>query len=111
MTLKTILLMLNLLAASLLLQVVHAEAAVPVQVQKQQTSQSVILDMQNMTCALCKFTIKKALQGVEGVEKANVDYESKTASVTFNPQKTSVDALIKATTAAGYPATVHPTNK
>ena len=111
MTLKTILLMLNLLAASLLLQVAHAEAAVPVQVQKQQTSQSVILDMQNMTCALCKFTIKKALQGVEGVEKANVDYDSKTASVTFNPQKTSVDALIKATTDAGYPATVHPTNK
>ena len=111
MTLKTILLMLNLLAASLLLQVAHAEAAVPFQVQKQQTSQSVILDMQNMTCALCKFTIKKALQGVEGVEKANVDYESKTASVIFNPQKTSVDALIKATTAAGYPATVHPTNK
>ena len=111
MTLKTILLMLSLLAASLLLQTAHAEAAVPVQAQKQQTSQSVILDMQNMTCALCKFTIKKALQGVEGVEKANVDYDSKMASVTFNPQKTSVDALIKATTAAGYPATVHLTSK
>jgi len=111
MTIKTILLMLSLLAASLLLQVAYAEAAVPVQVQKKQTSQSVILDMQNMTCALCKFTIKKALQGDEGVEKANVDYDSKTVSVTFNPQKTSVDALIKATTDAGYPATVHPTNK
>jgi len=111
MTLKTLLLMLSLLAASLLLQTAHAEEAVPVQVQKQQTSQSVILDMQNMTCALCKFTIKKALQSVEGVEKANVDYDSKTANVTFNPQKTSVDALIKATTAAGYPATVHPINK
>jgi len=111
MTLKTILLMLSLLAASLLLQTAHAEAAVPVQAQKKQTSKSVILDMQNMTCALCKFTIKKALQGVEGVEKANVDYDSKMASVTFNPQKTSVDALIKATTDAGYPSTVHPTNK
>ena len=111
MTIKIILLMLSLFAASLFLKVAHAEAVVPVQVQKQQTSQSVILDMQNMTCTLCKFTIKKALQGVEGVEKANVDYNSKTASVTFNPQKTSVDALIKATTDAGYPATVHPTNK
>ena len=111
MTLKTILLMLSLLAASLLLQTAHAEATVPVQAQKQQASESVILDMQNMTCALCKFTIKKALQGVEGVEKANVDYDSKVASVNFNPQKTSVDALIKATTDAGYPSTVHPTNK
>ena len=105
MTLKTLLLMLSLLATSLLLQTAYAEAAVPVQVQKQQTSQSVVLDMQNMTCALCEFTIKKALQGVEGVEEANVDYDSKTADVTFNPQKTSIEALIKATTDAGYPAT------
>jgi periplasmic mercuric ion binding protein len=106
MMMKT-LLMLGLLATSLLLQTAHAEAAVPVSVQKQQSSQSVILDMQNMTCALCKFTIRKALHGVEGVEEANVDYDTKTANVTFNPQKTSVAALIKATTDAGYPATVH----
>jgi periplasmic mercuric ion binding protein len=111
MTLKTLLLMLGLLTTSLLLQTTYAETTVPASVQKQQTSQSVILDMQNMTCTLCKFTIKKALQGVEGVAGANVDYDSKTAEVTFNPQKTSVDALIKATTDAGYPATVHPTNK
>jgi periplasmic mercuric ion binding protein len=111
MTLKTILLLLSLLATSLLLQTAHAEADVPVQVPKQQISQSVLFDMQNMTCALCKVTIKKALQGVEGVDEANVDYDTKTATVTFNPQKTSVDALIKATTDAGYPATVHPTNK
>jgi len=108
---KTILLLLSLLATSLLLQPAHAEATVPVQELKQQTSQSVLFDMQNMTCALCKITIKKAFQGVEGVEEANVDYDTKTARVTFNPQKTSVDALIKATTDAGYPATVHPTNK
>jgi periplasmic mercuric ion binding protein len=111
MTLKTLLLTLGLLATSLLLQTTHAEAAVPAQVQNQNSSQSIILDMQNMTCAMCEFTIKKALQGVDGVEEANVDYDTKTAKVTFNPQKTSVDALIKASTDAGYPATVHPTNK
>ena len=107
MTLKTILLLVSLLAV----QTAHAETAVPAQVSKQQTSQSVLLDMQNMTCAMCKFTIKKALQGVEGVGEADVDYDSKTASVTFNPQKTSVDALIKATTDAGYPATLHSTKQ
>lgn len=103
MTIKT-LLTLSLLAAPLLIQTAHAEA---VPVQKQNISQSVTLDMQNMTCAMCKITIKKALQGVDGVEEANVDYDSKTADVTFNPQKTSIEALIKATTNAGYPATVH----
>lgn len=105
MTIKTLLLTLSLLAVPLLMQTAHAEVAVPVQ--KQNISQSVTLDMQNMTCAMCKFTIKKALQGVDGVEEANVDYDSKTADVTFNPQKTSIEALIKATTNAGYPATVH----
>jgi periplasmic mercuric ion binding protein len=111
MKLKTISLMLSLLATSSLLQTAHAGATIPVQSQKQSSSQSVTLDMQNMTCAMCKFTIKKALQGVEGLEEANVDYDTKTAKVAFNPQKTSVAALIKATTDAGYPATVHQTNQ
>ncbi len=73
------------------------------------TSQSVTLDMQNMTCAMCKITIRKALQGVAGVQQVQVDFDSKTASVTFDPQKTSIDALIEATTNVGYPASVHPT--
>jgi periplasmic mercuric ion binding protein len=109
MTLKAFLLMLNFLITALLLQVAHAGNTTPVQSQKQNNSQSVTLELQNMTCAMCKFTIKKALQGVEGLEEASVDYDTKTAKITFNPQKTSVDSLIKATTDAGYPATVHQT--
>ncbi len=107
MTIKTVCLILSLLAAPLLMQTAHAEAAVPVQLQNQNSSQSVMLDVQNMTCAMCPITIRKALQGVDGVNKANVDFASKTASVTFDPQKTSIEDLIKATINAGYPATVH----
>ncbi len=107
MTIKTVCLTLSLLTAPLLMQTAHAEATVPDSVQQQSRSQSVTLDMQNMTCPMCKFTIKKALQGVDGVQQANVDYDSKTATVTFDPKKTSIDALIKATTNAGYSATVH----
>lgn len=62
--------------------------------------------MQNMTCAMCKITIKKALQGVDGVQEVNVNSDIKTATVTFDSQKTNSKALIKATTHAGYPATV-----
>lgn len=104
MTIKTLCLTLSLLAAPLLLQTAHAETAV--QLQKQNSSQSVTLAMQNMTCAMCKITIKKALQSVDGVEKVSVDGDTKMADVTFDPQKTSIEALIKATTDAGYPATV-----
>jgi periplasmic mercuric ion binding protein len=100
------LLILGLFMASLSLQATRAETAVPVTMQKQSNSQSVTLELQNMTCAMCKFTIKKALLGVDGVEEANVDYDTKTAKITFDPQKTSNAALIKATTDAGYPALV-----
>ena len=31
----------------------------------------------------------------------------KTATVFFDPQKTDIETLIKATTNSGYPATVH----
>jgi len=105
MTIRTVCLALSLLAAPLLMQTAYAEAAVLVQ--SQNSSQSVTLAMQNMTCAMCKITIKKALQGVEGVQKVSVDGDTKMADVTFDPQKTSIEALIKATTNAGYPATVH----
>lgn len=107
LTFKIIFFILSLVTTSLLIQTIHAETIVQVK----SNSQSVILAMQNMTCTMCKFTIKKALQGVEGVKEASVDYDSKTASVTFDPQKTSIEALIKATTNAGYPATVSQTNK
>jgi periplasmic mercuric ion binding protein len=107
---KTLLAM-SLLTALLFLQTVHAEISVPAQAQNQDTKQSVILELQNMTCAMCKFTIKKALQEVDGVEDANIDYDTKTAKVMFNGQKTNVDALIKATTDAGYPATERQSSK
>ena len=111
MPLKPILLMWSLLSASLSLQVAQAEPPLPIQSQQQKSSQLVILDMQNMTCVLCKFTIKKAFQGIVGVAEATVDYDTKTAKVTFDPQKTNLNALIKATTDAGYPATIHQENK
>lgn len=76
--------------------------------QTQNKSQSVVLDVQNMTCAMCPITIRKALQGVDGVQSAKVDYSSKTANVIFDPKKTNIETLIKTTTNVGYPATIHP---
>ena len=102
MTIKTFFLTLVLLSGLFLMQTIHAESPV----QTQNSGQSVTLDMQNMTCAMCKITIKKALQGVDGVQAVNVDSDTETATVAFDSQKTNSEALIKATTNAGYPATV-----
>ena len=68
--------------------------------------QTVTLDVPTMNCITCPFTVKKALQNVEGVTKAEVTFETKLAVVTFDDEKTTVKALTEATTNAGYPSTV-----
>jgi len=71
------------------------------------TPQTVVLDVQNMTCELCPITVKKALGKVPGVADTKVDLATKTATVKFDPDKADVAALVKATTNAGFPSTPH----
>ena len=71
------------------------------------TPQTATLDVKNMTCELCPVTVKKSLEKVPGVSQARIDFFKKTATVTFDADKTSASALTKATTDAGYPSTVH----
>ena len=68
--------------------------------------QTVTLAVQNMDCAACPFTVKSSLQAVPGVAMAIVSLEDKTAIVSFDDGKTSVPALISATTNAGYPSSL-----
>ena len=69
-------------------------------------TKTVTLDVPGMTCKFCPITIRKALKKVPGVIDAKSDYETKTATVTFDPDKTNVEALTKATANAGYSSTV-----
>jgi len=68
--------------------------------------QTITLAVKNMTCSMCPITIRKALEKVNGVAQVKVDPDTKTATVTFDPDKTNAPALIKATTGAGYPASL-----
>ena len=70
--------------------------------------QTVTLDVKNMTCLLCPITVRKALEKIPGVADAKVDFDRKTATVTFDPDKADATALIKATTEAGYPSSMKP---
>lgn len=65
---------------------------------------TVTLAVQHMTCALCPYTVKASLQAVPGVNNAVVSLDDKTAVVTYDDSKVTVDALVKATTNAGYPS-------
>lgn len=102
MIIKSGWLIVGLLAGTLWIPAVHAESAV----EPPNRQQTVTLNIQNMTCAMCTFTIKKALQKVAGVRQVAVDYDSKTAVVIYDSLKTDSAALIKATTDAGYPGTL-----
>ena len=60
--------------------------------------------IENMTCATCPITVRKAMKGVAGVSEVSVDFAAKTARATFDPSRTTVTAIAAASTNAGYPA-------
>ena len=66
---------------------------------------TVTLSVQNMYCSACPITVKASLDAVPGVAKVVVSLADKTAIVTFDEAKTTIPALITATTNAGYPST------
>jgi mercuric ion binding protein len=68
--------------------------------------QTAVLDVQNMTCTLCPVTVRKSLERAPGVSQARIDFDKKTATVTFDADKTNPTVLVKATTDAGFPSTV-----
>lgn len=68
--------------------------------------QTVTLAVPGMSCAACPITVKKALTKVDGVVRAEVDYASRQAVVTFDDTKTNVAGLTQATADAGYPSTL-----
>jgi periplasmic mercuric ion binding protein len=65
---------------------------------------TVVLDVPTMNCVTCPITVRKSLENVDGVSNAEVVYDDKSATVTFDDEKTNVKSLIEATTNAGYPS-------
>ena len=49
-------------------------------------------------------TVRRALEGLKGVKKAEVSFSEKRATVTYDPEKVSVDDLIQAVKRAGFQA-------
>jgi mercuric ion binding protein len=73
--------------------------------------QTVVLDVQKMTCSFCSLTVQKALERVPGVADTKIDYDKKTATVKFDPEKVTPAALMKATSEAGFPSKPHHATK
>lgn len=68
-------------------------------------TRTVTLAVSGMACeTTCSIVLNKALKKVGGVEKVDVRFEQKEVVVTYDDAKTNVQALIKATSDAGYPS-------
>ena len=67
---------------------------------------TVTLDIPKMDCPLCPITIETAIKKVEGVSSVEADLDTKSATVSFDDSVTTVQAVIAATTDAGYPAEI-----
>ena len=80
--------------------------AIPAVAQTVAAEQTVTFAVDNMTCALCPVTVKRAMEGVDGVRAVEIDFKTRTATVTFDTAATSADAIATASANAGYPARV-----
>ncbi len=67
---------------------------------------TVILSVPSMDCPVCPITVKAALTKVKGVSHAEVNFDKRQATVTFDDAKTDTVALTQATKNAGYPSVV-----
>ncbi len=61
-----------------------------------------VAPVRGMHCAACVGKVERALTALAGVERATVNLATEQATVAFDPERTSFDALQAAVAAAGY---------
>lgn len=93
------------------LSIILVAALAAIAIPAQAAQKTVVLAVPGMNCAACPITVKKALNKVDGVDKAEVDFDKRRATVTFDDAKTDEDRLTRATADAGYPSSVKATTR
>ena len=93
-----------------LLTVSLAGASVRAQAQTAQTQPALkvcTLKVAGMTCAGCETAVKIAAKSVNGVRDVTASYDKATADVTYDPSKTTPEAIAKVITSkTGFKAEV-----
>src|SRR3546814_19569793 len=64
--------------------------------------------VENMTCATCPITVRKAMKDVAGVTAVNVDFAAKTPRATYDPRHANATQQAGVTNDEGYPARATP---
>lgn len=69
-----------------------------------QDKNAVIRIKTSATCDMCKTTIEHYLAFEKGIKRSELDVSTKIVTVTYNPRKTTPDAIRIAVTKSGYDA-------
>lgn len=80
--------------------------ALSAQNKKEKKVETVTLDV-SMTCENCKKRIEKNIAYEKGVTDLTVDLPSKTVTIEYRKDKTTIDKLIAAFEKLGYEANLH----
>ena len=72
----------------------------------QEAGKTLKLKITGMTCAGCSNHISKALNEVDGIIEQKVEYPGNLATITYNPERTNPDAIIKVIEKPGYKAEI-----
>ncbi len=87
----------NMVALMSVLSILGSSTAVAAQpIGKPPPAQTSTLKVSGMACGACAATVEKAVKKVDGVTAAVVSQPKGTAEITFDPTKTSPEALAKA---------------
>ena len=76
-----------------------------------ENEKSIEIKTPTVQCGMCKSTIEKTLNKLDGVISADVDIEKKTATVKYNTEETGPEEIRKTISRAGYQADDLKANK
>ncbi|MEA1984847.1 MAG: cation transporter [Euryarchaeota archaeon] len=62
------------------------------------------IKIEGMSCGHCKTTVTNAISAVGGVSHVDVSLEEGQAKVTYDPEKTDIEAIKEAVVNTGYKA-------
>ena len=64
------------------------------------------LAVEGLFCPSCVYIVRETMAAVDGVASVDVSALDNSATVVFDDEKTSIAAIAKASTEAGYPASL-----
>jgi copper chaperone CopZ len=66
----------------------------------------VVIPVEGLRCVICEIPVRNSLKRIDGVKSARVSAASNTATVDYEPAKTSPEQLVAAINSTGYRASL-----